>query len=54
VLQLVDAERTYAQAKLTLAIAQIQQYQSMAGLFVALGGGWWNDPKAGCDHERIP
>jgi len=43
VLQLIDAERTYAQAKLGLATAQIQQYQTIAGLFVALGGGWWND-----------
>lgn len=47
VLQLIDAERTYAQAKLTLATALIQQYQSIAGLFVALGGGWWKDQIAG-------
>lgn len=46
VLQLIDAERTYAQSKLSLATAQIEQYQSIAGLFVALGGGWWNDPAA--------
>jgi NodT family efflux transporter outer membrane factor (OMF) lipoprotein len=43
ILQLIDAERTYAQARLGLATAQIQQYQSLAGLFVALGGGWWSE-----------
>jgi NodT family efflux transporter outer membrane factor (OMF) lipoprotein len=44
VLQLIDAQRTYAQARLSLATAQIQQYQDTAGLLVALGGGWWKDP----------
>ena len=44
VLQLIDAERTYAQARLSLATAQIQQYQDTAGVLVALGGGWWKDP----------
>jgi outer membrane protein TolC len=46
VLQLIDAERTYAQARLSLASARIQQYQDTAGLMVALGGGWWKDPAA--------
>jgi NodT family efflux transporter outer membrane factor (OMF) lipoprotein len=43
VLQLIDAERTYAQARLGYVTAQIQQLQDTAGLFVALGGGWWQD-----------
>ena len=43
ILQLIDAERSYAQARLGLASAQIQQYEDTAGLLVALGGGWWND-----------
>jgi NodT family efflux transporter outer membrane factor (OMF) lipoprotein len=47
VLQLIDAQRTYAQARLGLATAQIQQYQDTVGLLVALGGGWWKDPAAG-------
>jgi NodT family efflux transporter outer membrane factor (OMF) lipoprotein len=46
VLQLIDAQRTYAQARLSLATARIQQYQDTAGLLVALGGGWWKDPAA--------
>jgi outer membrane protein TolC len=44
VLQLIDAERTYAQARLGLATALVQQYQDAAGLLVALGGGWGKDP----------
>jgi NodT family efflux transporter outer membrane factor (OMF) lipoprotein len=44
VLQLIDAQRTYAQARLSLATARLQQYQDTAGLLVALGGGWWMDP----------
>jgi outer membrane protein TolC len=43
VLQLIDAERTFAQAKLTFVTAEIQQYEDTADLLVALGGGWWND-----------
>ncbi|HXA91984.1 MAG TPA: efflux transporter outer membrane subunit [Steroidobacteraceae bacterium] len=44
VLQLIDAERTYAQARLGLATAQIQQFQDTAGLLVAVGGAWWQQP----------
>lgn len=47
ILVLIDAERTYAQARLTLVTAQIEQFQTIADLFVALGGGWWNDPASG-------
>jgi NodT family efflux transporter outer membrane factor (OMF) lipoprotein len=43
VLQLIDAERTFAQAKLGFATAQVEQYQDTAGLLVALGGGWWEN-----------
>src|SRR5579862_1374041 len=41
VLNLTSAERTYAQARLSLATARIQQFQDTAGLLVALGGAWW-------------
>jgi NodT family efflux transporter outer membrane factor (OMF) lipoprotein len=43
VLNLVAAERAYAQARLSYATAQVQQFQDTAGLLVALGGGWWKD-----------
>lgn len=43
VLSLITAERIYAQARLSYASAQIQQFEDTAGLLVALGGGWWQD-----------
>jgi NodT family efflux transporter outer membrane factor (OMF) lipoprotein len=43
VLNLIDAERTYAQARLAFATAEVQQYEDTAGLLVAVGGGWWKD-----------
>jgi NodT family efflux transporter outer membrane factor (OMF) lipoprotein len=42
-LQLLDAERAYQQARLGYARAKAQRYQDTAQLFVAMGGGWWND-----------
>ena len=44
VLQLIDAERSYAQALLGSVGAEAQQLQDSVQLFVALGGGWWNSP----------
>jgi len=41
-LQLLDAQRQYLQAKITLAQAQAARYADTAALFQALGGGWWN------------
>lgn len=40
VLQLIDAERSYQQARLGSAKADAQRLQDTAQLFVALGGGW--------------
>jgi NodT family efflux transporter outer membrane factor (OMF) lipoprotein len=42
-LNLIAAERTYAQARLAYANARVQQFTDSAGLLTALGGGWWND-----------
>jgi NodT family efflux transporter outer membrane factor (OMF) lipoprotein len=42
ILQLIDAERSYSQARLGSAGAEVQQLEDAADLFVALGGGWWN------------
>ena len=42
VLQLIDAERAYSQARLGNASAEVQQLEDAANLFVALGGGWWH------------
>jgi NodT family efflux transporter outer membrane factor (OMF) lipoprotein len=43
VLNLIAAERTYAQARLGYVSAQVQQFIDTASLLTALGGGWWND-----------
>jgi NodT family efflux transporter outer membrane factor (OMF) lipoprotein len=41
-LLLLDSERQYLQARITLAQAQAARYADTAALFQALGGGWWN------------
>ena len=44
-LVLLDAERNYQQAHVALVQAQSARYSDTAGLFQALGGGWWNKDK---------
>lgn len=41
----LNAEQSYQQAELALVQAQANRYSDTAGLFQALGGGWWNRPK---------
>jgi len=41
-LALLDAQRTYQQARVSLVQAQAARYADTAALFQALGGGWWN------------
>lgn len=50
-LQLLDAERSYQQARLGYARAAAQRYVDSARLLVALGGGWWESPNV-CAHCR--
>jgi NodT family efflux transporter outer membrane factor (OMF) lipoprotein len=45
-LQVLDAQRQLQRARLGLARAEAQRYLDSAQLFVALGGGWWNQPPA--------
>ncbi len=54
-LQLLDAERSVAQARLGDARAIAQRYIDSARLLVALGGGWWRNPEvcARC-HSPAP
>jgi outer membrane protein TolC len=40
---LIVTENIHSQALLSNARAQAQRMQDSAQLFVALGGGWWND-----------
>jgi NodT family efflux transporter outer membrane factor (OMF) lipoprotein len=49
ILRLLDAERSYQQARLGYARAQTQRYLDSAQLIVAMGGGWWKDPTL-CPH----
>ena len=39
---LAMAEQAYRQAELALVVAEANRYTDTAGLFLALGGGWWN------------
>ena len=39
---LLNAQRSYAQARLAVVQAQAARYADTAALFQALGGGWWN------------
>ncbi|MFI5399088.1 MAG: efflux transporter outer membrane subunit [Candidatus Binatia bacterium] len=41
-LALLNAQQTYQQASLNLALALSNRYADTAALFQALGGGWWN------------
>jgi NodT family efflux transporter outer membrane factor (OMF) lipoprotein len=42
-LNLIAAQRTYAQARLSYVSARVQQFTDSVSLLTALGGGWWND-----------
>jgi NodT family efflux transporter outer membrane factor (OMF) lipoprotein len=39
---LLNAQRSYQQARLSVVQAQAARYADTAALFQALGGGWWN------------
>jgi NodT family efflux transporter outer membrane factor (OMF) lipoprotein len=43
---LLNAEQTYRQAEVALVHARANRYADTAGLFQALGGGWWNSSEA--------
>jgi len=42
VVAMLNAEQAYRTAELSLVQAQANRYADTAGLFQALGGGWWN------------
>jgi NodT family efflux transporter outer membrane factor (OMF) lipoprotein len=46
VVALLNVEQTYQQAEIALTQAEANRYADTAGLFQALGGGWWNLPGA--------
>jgi NodT family efflux transporter outer membrane factor (OMF) lipoprotein len=50
-LALLDAQRTYQQARIALVIAQANRFADTVALFQALGGGWWNRQDAPEFHD---
>jgi NodT family efflux transporter outer membrane factor (OMF) lipoprotein len=44
ILQLIDAQRSYSQARLGSAGAEVERLEDASNLLVALGGGWWASP----------
>jgi NodT family efflux transporter outer membrane factor (OMF) lipoprotein len=50
-LTLLNAQRAYEQARLTLVQAQAARLADTAALFQALGGGWWNRTDVVKDHK---
>ncbi len=55
VLQVLDAQRQYQQARLGAVRAQAKRYLDTAQLFLAMGGGWWNwQGRAGRAPELEP
>jgi NodT family efflux transporter outer membrane factor (OMF) lipoprotein len=52
ILQLIDAERSYSQARLGSVSADMQQLEDTVDLLVALGGGWWNTAIASDEKSR--
>jgi NodT family efflux transporter outer membrane factor (OMF) lipoprotein len=49
---LLDAERTYQQARINLVQAQANRFADTAALFQALGGGWWNRVDVAATPDR--
>lgn len=45
-LLILNAQQTYLQAAINRIQAQANQLADTAALFMALGGGWWNEPVA--------
>jgi outer membrane protein TolC len=47
ILDILNAELTYQAASMALVQARAARYSDTAGLFQALGGGWWNRDREG-------
>jgi outer membrane protein TolC len=49
---LLNAQRSYAQARLATVQAQAARYADTAALFQALGGGWWHRADLAADNHE--
>ncbi len=52
-LNLLNAERTWQQARISRIQAEASRYTDTAALFQALGGGWWNRRLVGYSPELL-
>ena len=48
-LHLLETERRFEQARMALLDARLQRYRHTAELFLAVGGGWWEQPERAAD-----
>jgi len=53
-LTLLNAQRSYEQARLSLVQAQAARFADTVALFQALGGGWWNRSDVIVDDRPAP
>jgi len=51
-LALLDAQRTWQQARINLISASASRHADSAALFLALGGGWWNRSTAAGNADQ--
>ena len=51
-LTVLDAQRSYQQARINLVTAQAARLADTAALFAALGGGWWNRPEENAAKDK--
>jgi NodT family efflux transporter outer membrane factor (OMF) lipoprotein len=54
ILNLLDAQRQYEQARLGYVRAEAQRYQDTIQLLVAMGGGWWDAKVAIRENVNLP
>ncbi|HEY2677430.1 MAG TPA: efflux transporter outer membrane subunit [Steroidobacteraceae bacterium] len=53
-LNLLDAQRQYQEARLGHVRAQAQRYQDTIQLLVAMGGGWWDASRSANNVSTVP
>ncbi len=51
---LLDAQKTYQQARINLVQAEATRFADTAGLFQALGGGWWHRADVAAAAQGTP
>ena len=52
-LVILNAQQTYLQAVINRIQAQASRLADTAALFMALGGGWWNQPDSDPEAQQV-